>query len=105
MIALVSLLLITVLAGLWRVIVGPTPADRLLAIQLFGTTGAAILLILAQTLTLPALRDVALVLALLAAMASAALVQFLRRVHPGETQPPNLHKPRHHPEHHKEGSP
>ncbi|MDQ2078136.1 monovalent cation/H+ antiporter complex subunit F [Marinimicrobium sp. ABcell2] len=79
MIVLAVILLCTVLAGLWRVVLGPTRVDRLLAIQLFGTTGAAVLLIVAQTLAIPALRDVALVLALLAAVVSAALVQFLRR--------------------------
>lgn len=76
---LASVLLLTVFAGLWRVAHGPTRTDRLLAIQLFGTTGAALLLILAQTLNQPALRDVALILALLAAVVSAALVQLLRR--------------------------
>lgn len=95
MIALASVLLLTVLVGLWRVIIGPTQVDRLLAIQLFGTTGAAILLILAQTLALPALRDVALVLALLGAVMSAALVQFLRRARPDKTQSLKLPAPPH----------
>lgn len=49
-----------------------------MAVQLFGTIGTAALLILAQHGDMPPLRDVALVLALLAAMVSAALVQFLR---------------------------
>ncbi|WP_111642309.1 monovalent cation/H+ antiporter complex subunit F [Marinimicrobium alkaliphilum] len=78
MMLLATLLALTILAGLWRVLRGPTRADRLMAIQLFGTTGAAVLLILAQSLGQPALRDVALVLALLAAVVSAALVQLLR---------------------------
>ncbi|HAQ88403.1 MAG TPA: portal protein, partial [Pseudomonas sp.] len=57
----------------------PARVDRLLAIQLFGTTGTALLLVLAQWQEQPALRDVALLLGLLAAVASAALVQLLRR--------------------------
>lgn len=76
---LAAVLLITILVGLWRVVRGPTRADRLLAIQLFGTTGTAILLIMAHWQGQPALRDAALVLALLAAVVSAALVQYLRR--------------------------
>jgi multicomponent Na+:H+ antiporter subunit F len=64
--ALVLFLVATVLAALWRVAAGPTPADRLLAPQLFGTTGIAALLVAAEWLGSPALRDVALVLALLA---------------------------------------
>ncbi len=31
-------LLLTLMAGLWRVLRGPTAADRMLAAQLFGTT-------------------------------------------------------------------
>ncbi|WP_313410187.1 monovalent cation/H+ antiporter complex subunit F [Stutzerimonas kunmingensis] len=74
-----ALLLLTLIIGLWRVLLGPRRVDRLLAVQLFGTTGTALLLVLAQWKGAPALRDAALVLALLAAMISAALVQLLRR--------------------------
>ena len=74
-----ALLLLTIMIGLGRVVLGPARVDRLLAIQLFGTTGTALLLVLAQSQEQPALRDVALLLGLLAAVASAALVQLLRR--------------------------
>lgn len=74
-----ALLLLTIIIGLGRVVRGPGRVDRLLAIQLFGTTGTALLLVLAQWQSQPALRDVALLLGLLAAVASAALVQLLRR--------------------------
>ncbi|MBE7375147.1 monovalent cation/H+ antiporter complex subunit F [Pseudomonas lopnurensis] len=74
-----ALLLLTLVIGLGRVLRGPSRVDRLLAIQLLGTTGTALLLVLAQWQAAPALRDAALVLALLAAMVSAALVQLLRR--------------------------
>ncbi|MDX2352268.1 monovalent cation/H+ antiporter complex subunit F [Stutzerimonas xanthomarina] len=74
-----ALLLLTIMIGLGRVVLGPARVDRLLAIQLFGTTGTALLLVLAQWQEQPALRDVALLLGLLAAVASAALVQLLRR--------------------------
>lgn len=79
MILLAAILLFSIAAGLWRVVRGPTRADRLLAVQLFGTTGAAILLLLAEGQDQPALIDAALVLAVLAAVISAALVQLLRR--------------------------
>lgn len=78
MIYLAALLLLTVLAGLWRVLRGPRRADRLVAVQLLGTAGTALLLVLAESQAQPALRDAALVLALLAAVLSAALVQYLR---------------------------
>ena len=74
-----ALLLLTIMIGLGRVVLGPARVGRLLAIQLFGTTGTALLLVLAQWQEQPALRDVALLLGLLAAVASAALVQLLRR--------------------------
>lgn len=76
---LAGLLLLTMALGLWRVLRGPGRVDRLLAVQLCGTSGTAVLLVLAEAEGQPALRDVALVLALLAAMVSAALVQLLRR--------------------------
>jgi multicomponent Na+:H+ antiporter subunit F len=69
---LVLFLVATVLASLWRVAAGPTPADRLLAPQLLGTTGIAALLVAAEWLATPSLRDVALVLALLAFATTAA---------------------------------
>jgi multicomponent Na+:H+ antiporter subunit F len=47
----------------------------MLAAQLFGTTAVAILLLLAQATSDIALLDVALVLALLAAIAAVAFVQ------------------------------
>lgn len=73
------LILMAVVAGLWRLFKGTGRADRLLAVQLLGTSGTALLLLMAEWFAQPALRDAALVLALLAAVLSAALVQVLRR--------------------------
>ena len=60
-----ALILISVLLGLVRIFKGPTGADRMLAAQLLGTGGIAILLILAPAMQMPALLDVALVYSLL----------------------------------------
>jgi multicomponent Na+:H+ antiporter subunit F len=68
-------LLLNVAAGLIRVVRGPTQADRMLAAQLFGTTGVAIVLLLSQATGEPALRDVALIFALLAVVISVAFVK------------------------------
>lgn len=73
--ALAIFLLLNLGAGMWRVLRGPSTADRMLAAQLFGTTAVAILLLLAQSFGNPALRDVALVFALLAAVTAVAFVQ------------------------------
>ncbi len=72
-------LLATLLGSLWRVFRGPEEEDRMLAGQLFGTTGVGILLLLAARSEVPALRDVALVLALLAIVTVSA---FVGRVEP-----------------------
>lgn len=82
------LLILALLLGLWRIWIGPSMADRMLAAQLFGTTGTGILLLLAELMQLPALRDVALILALLAVMATVA---FVARAHPA-TEASQEHK-------------
>ncbi len=68
-------LLLNLGAGMWRVLHGPTAADRMLAAQLFGTTAVAVLLLLAQATGKVALRDVALLFALLAAETAVAFVR------------------------------
>lgn len=68
-------LLLNLAVALLRVARGPTPADRLLAALLFGTTGVAILLLLADAMTQPAFVDAALVFALLAAITGAAFAR------------------------------
>lgn len=71
----VVFLLLNLGAGLVRIYRGPTAADRMLAAQLFGTTTVAVLLLLADSLTLPALRDVALLFTLLAVPVIVAFVR------------------------------
>ena len=63
-----------VAVGLIRVLGGPANADRMMAAQLFGTGGIAVLLLMAAATDVTALEDVALVMALLAAFAAAAFV-------------------------------
>lgn len=75
--AIALFLLLNIAAGLIRVLRGPTRADQMLVAQLLGTTGVAILLLLAEALRVPALRDVALVLAMLAATATVVFVRLV----------------------------
>jgi len=82
--ALAFFLLINVIAGLVRIVRGPARADRMMAAQLFGTTGVAILLVLAQALDAPTLRNVALVFSLLAVLATVAFTRS-----PNETEREN----------------
>jgi multicomponent Na+:H+ antiporter subunit F len=79
--SLAVFLLLNLAAGMWRVLRGPTEADRMLAAQLFGTSAVAMLLLLARAYGDSAPRDVALVLALLAAVTAVA---FVRRAWSGE---------------------
>ncbi len=75
-------LLVNLVAALVAAARRPTPADRMLTALLFGSTGVGVLVLLARAMHLPALVDVALTLALLAAIAGIA---FARRAWHGET--------------------
>jgi multicomponent Na+:H+ antiporter subunit F len=77
-VGLAVFLLLNLLGGLVRILRGPTRGDRMLAAQLFGTTGVAILLVFAEAAGRPALRDAALVFALLAVVNTAVFVQGAR---------------------------
>jgi multicomponent Na+:H+ antiporter subunit F len=72
--AMILFLLLNLGAGLVRVARGPTAADRMLAILLFSSTTVAMLLIMAEWMMLPALRSVALLFVMLAAILSLAFV-------------------------------
>lgn len=67
-------LAVNLAAGMLRVYWGPTAADRMLAALLFGSTTVSILLLLAEILEAEALRDVALLFVMLAAIISVAFV-------------------------------
>ena len=73
--AAACVLLLTVGASLFRILRGPTRADRMMGAQLIGTAGVGVLMLLAEAQDLPAVLDVALVLALLAAVATVAFVK------------------------------
>lgn len=73
------LLLLALLAGMWRVVVGPTAADRLVAAQVLGTLGLGILLLYAQLVDDPSARDAAVLMAILSLVATMA---FVRRLAP-----------------------
>ncbi len=64
--------LLTVAIGLVRIMRGPGDTERMMAGQLLGTGGVAVLLLLAVVTGVEAILNVALVLALLAAFASVA---------------------------------
>jgi multicomponent Na+:H+ antiporter subunit F len=75
LLAAAGFVLATVAIGLVRILRGPGDADRIMAAQLLGTGGIAALLLLAQAMSVPAVVDVALILALLAAFISVAFVK------------------------------
>lgn len=72
---LAFIVLLSVVAGLGRIFSGPAPADRMLAVQLSGTGGVAIVLLLSGAADMEALTDVALVYALLAAVTLIAFAK------------------------------
>jgi multicomponent Na+:H+ antiporter subunit F len=69
------ILILSLCMGLIRIFRGPTLEDRIMSVQLMGTTGVGILLILGLLLDMPASVDIALVLAMLAAISVAALTR------------------------------
>lgn len=73
--------LVATLASLPRLILGPTAADRILATQLAGTGTVATLIVLGAADNAPALFDIAMVFAALAAVTGIAFVA-IRRTQP-----------------------
>jgi multicomponent Na+:H+ antiporter subunit F len=72
LLGITGFVLFTVALGLIRILRGPGNTERMMAAQLLGTGGVAVLLLLAVLSGVDAILDVALVLALLAAFASVA---------------------------------
>jgi multicomponent Na+:H+ antiporter subunit F len=75
LLAAAAFVLATVALGLVRILRGPGRADRIMAAQLLGAGGIAVLLLVAQAIPMPGVVDVALVLGLLAAFVSIAFVK------------------------------
>ena len=73
-----AFVLVMVALGLLRILRGPGAADRIMAAQLLGTGGVAVLLLLAQAVPMPGVIDVALVLTLLAAFVAVTFVKAAR---------------------------
>ena len=70
-----GLVLATTALGLVRVLRGPADADRMMAVQLLGTGGIAVLLLVGAATGVSGAADVAIVIALVSAFASAAFVK------------------------------
>lgn len=86
--AAAAFLVVNVLASLVQVVRGPTARYRLLVVVLIGTTGTALLALLAEAMGLPALRDGAVVLIALAALVVAV------RARAEQTDEPRGHEAR-----------
>ncbi len=71
----VAILLVSLGGGMIQALRGPTRGDRMLVVQLLGTGAVAVLVLLAEAGHDPALVDIALVLALLAAITMVAFVR------------------------------
>jgi multicomponent Na+:H+ antiporter subunit F len=82
MMGMAVFLLANLVVGLFRVYAGPSPADRMLAMLLFGTTTVAAMLLLAYAQNMRALLIVALVFVMLATIGSIAFVQLPQKLKP-----------------------
>lgn len=76
LVVIAAILLLCIVAGLWRAVRGPTPEDRLTAFVLLGTTGVGLLVVLAAVMAAPALRDTAITVV---ALATVVVVVLTRR--------------------------
>lgn len=74
-IIVVAVLLLCLIVGLIRVLVGPDNANRMLAAQLFGTIGTTIVIVLSVLQNNEVITNVALVFTLLA---SITVIAFLK---------------------------
>jgi multicomponent Na+:H+ antiporter subunit F len=83
---LALLLLLTIAASLWRIYAGPRQVDRMMGAQLIGTSGVALVLLLAAATGDPTKLDVAIVLALLAAFAALAFTKTASRDASGDPE-------------------
>lgn len=72
---LAAFIIMTAFLGILRIQLGPSGADRMLAAMLFGTTGVALALVLAEAAGYDGGRDIALVFALLGAITAVAFVK------------------------------
>jgi multicomponent Na+:H+ antiporter subunit F len=80
--------IVMVAVGLARTLRGPGASDRVMAVQLLGTGGIGALLLVGVAAGEPAVLDVALTLALLAAFASIAFVKAKLAIAAGDDPPP-----------------
>jgi multicomponent Na+:H+ antiporter subunit F len=74
LLAAAGVILVTVGAGLARILYGPGEVDRMMSVQLLGTGGIAALLLVAAATDVAGVENVALGLALLSSFASVAFV-------------------------------
>jgi multicomponent Na+:H+ antiporter subunit F len=77
LLAAAGLIVLMVAIGLARILLGSNDVERLMAVQLLGTGGIAALLLIAYATNVPGVEDVALGLALLAALATIAFINLL----------------------------
>jgi multicomponent Na+:H+ antiporter subunit F len=79
-------ILANIAASLWRVLKGPSRADRMMGAQLIGTGGVALLILLSVVHVQSGVLDVALLLALLAAFAAVGFVKSVSRSGAGDPE-------------------
>jgi multicomponent Na+:H+ antiporter subunit F len=75
LLAAAAFVLLMVAIGLARILHGPADVDRVLSVQLLGSGGVAVLLLLSVAVKLPPIMDVALMLGLLATFVSVAFLR------------------------------
>ena len=78
-------LVISMLIGLLRIVKGPEEADRMLAVQLFSTTGIAMLLVIGELTGRTGILNIALCFALLAPITLTAFIRMVSKPMAGKS--------------------
>jgi multicomponent Na+:H+ antiporter subunit F len=76
LVILLGLLMLPMMVALWR---GPTTGDRVLAMEIIGTLGVLILLVLSIIQERPIYLDVALLLTLFSFLGTLVVARYLER--------------------------
>jgi multicomponent Na+:H+ antiporter subunit F len=76
-----AILALAAVIALYRVVFGPTPADRVIALDLLTTLLVGLVVVVAVTHSVFAVLDVALAVAILAFLATIGFARYLLRSH------------------------
>ena len=73
------ILVVTIFVALYRAIIGPTPADRIIAINVIGTKAVIVMTLISFAFDQAFFLDVGLVYALISFLATVGMAKYLEK--------------------------